>query len=143
MNILQRWLARLLPEEALYLYRKKRGGYITNNGHAVFYAEVYPRLKAVAQRHGWALALHGSMNHDMDIMAMPWEDAPSRPANLIDAMRRCLGVPPDAVRIVFGKPNGRIVYTIAIAPGFFLDINIINHALGYPKEEEEIAGDAE
>lgn len=143
MNILQRWLARLLPEEALYLYRKKRGGYITNNGHAVFYAEVYPRLKAVAQRHGWALALHGSMNHDLDLMAMPWEDAPSRPADFIDAMRRCLDLPEDAVRINFSKPNGRIVYILTIAPGFYLDLNIINHALGYPEEHEDIVGDAE
>ena len=137
MNILQRWLARLLPEEALYLHPKRRGGYITNNGHAVYYAELYPRLKAVAQRHGWELALHGSMNHDLDIMAMPWEEAPSRPADFIDAMRRCIGVPPEAVRINRTRPNGRIIYVIAITPGFFLDINIINHALGYPEGEEE------
>lgn len=138
MNIFQRWLATLLPEEAFYVCRREHGGYITNNGHAAFYAEIYPRLKVTAQQHGWELALHGSLNHDMDIMAMPFEASPSRPADLIDALRRSLGLPEKCMYILRSKYNGRIMYGIRVAPDFLIDINIINHALGPNVPDEEI-----
>lgn len=136
MNILQRWLARLLPEEALYVCRREHGGYVTNRGYAAFYATVFPNLKAVAHRHGWALALHGSLQHDMDLMAMPYEENPSKPADLIHALCDCLGVPDCHVRLDRGKFNGRIIYIIYIANGLYLDISMVNHALG-PNDPDE------
>ena len=49
---------------------------VTTNGRAVFYAVMWEDLRNAALDVGWALALHGSLNSDMDIMAMPWvEDA--------------------------------------------------------------------
>lgn len=38
------------------------------------YAGLYPCLCEVARKHGYALAIHGSLEHDMDVVAIPWTD---------------------------------------------------------------------
>ena len=38
------------------------------------YAGLYPGLCEVAREHGYALAIHGSMANDMDLIAVPWTD---------------------------------------------------------------------
>ena len=51
---------------------------VTCNGRAAFYASMWNDFRQAAMDCGWALGLHGSLNSDMDIMAMPWvEDATS------------------------------------------------------------------
>jgi hypothetical protein len=39
---------------------------------ATLYATLMPRLIPVARRLGYALAVHGSMSRDCDIVAVPW-----------------------------------------------------------------------
>jgi len=45
--------------------------HVVTNGRAVFYAAMWEDLRNAALDKGWALALHGSLASDMDIMAMP------------------------------------------------------------------------
>lgn len=40
------------------------------------YALFYHDLKRIALRFGYNLVLHGSMNRDLDIIAIPWVDKP-------------------------------------------------------------------
>lgn len=43
---------------------------------APWYALIYKDLDRIAQRRGWNLALHGSMDRDLDVILIPWvEDA--------------------------------------------------------------------
>ncbi len=37
-----------------------------------FYAFVYDQLKQIARVRGYNLVLHGSMNRDLDLIAIPW-----------------------------------------------------------------------
>lgn len=47
---------------------------VTCNGRAAFYAAMWDDIRQCAMDCGWAVALHGSLASDMDIMAMPWVD---------------------------------------------------------------------
>jgi len=43
---------------------------------AATYALIYPRLCEIVRPLGYALAIHGSMTRDLDLVAIPWtEDA--------------------------------------------------------------------
>ncbi|GAB3511737.1 hypothetical protein [Emticicia fontis] len=38
-----------------------------------FYALCFEALKEIAKKYGYNLVLHGSLNRDMDLIAIPWE----------------------------------------------------------------------
>jgi len=53
--------------------------------------ELYERLitplRAAARLHGYALAVHGSLARDIDLIAVPWRPTVSAPAALVEAIR--------------------------------------------------------
>jgi hypothetical protein len=85
------------------------------NAYGMMFASSMPILKRVAKRHGYALAVHGSMHRDLDLIAIPWIDKVSEPEVLVEAIRR-------AVNGIVGtdlkgnapttKPHGRLSYLI-------------------------------
>lgn len=101
---------------------------VTCNGRAAFYACMWDDFRQAAMDCGWALGLHGSLNSDMDIMAMPWIENAMTADEMIST---CFGESVWAKEPHFkksqpgDKPNGRIVYTIPIFADFYLDINVI------------------
>lgn len=54
---------------------------------AASYALLYPMLCEIARPLGYALALHGSMNRDMDLIAVPWIEEAEKPERLVDAIK--------------------------------------------------------
>ena len=101
---------------------------ISTHGKAVFYAAIYGDLRDKALECGWALGLHGSLNSDMDIMAMPWTENATDADTMISNLYKCFNCDPWSLPVKHrgDKPNGRIVYTISIWEDFYLDINIID-----------------
>jgi len=78
---------------------------------------------------GWALGLHGSLNADMDIMAMAWTEDAKPIKEMIRALENCLTEPD---KLCFAtertlRSNNRVVYTIHIWADYYLDINVIEH----------------
>ena len=76
--------------------------------------------------HGWAVALHGSLSSDMDIMAMPWEPWACSFKILVMAISTLLdgNSLAENYAITYNeKPCGRIVATIPIFGDFYLDIS--------------------
>lgn len=81
-----------------------------------FYAAgLYPRLAEHFRSHGYALAVHGSVGRDFDLIAVPWVENAADPQVVIDTLaplvaakfsRHCL---PDA------KPHGRVAYCMALS----------------------------
>jgi len=98
---------------------------VTTNGRAVFYAAMWEDLRNAALDKGWALALHGSLANDMDIMAMPWTEEVSPEIDMILALKYCFDKPEEIGLIITDMPNNRKVYTLSIWEDFYLDINII------------------
>lgn len=74
---------------------------------------------------GWALALHGSLANDMDIMAMPWTDKATSSIDMIMAIKKCFDKPKKISLGITPMPNNRKVYTLSIWADFYLDINVI------------------
>lgn len=102
--------------------------HVVTNGRAVFYACMWEDFKNAALDCGWALGLHGSLNSDMDIMAMPWVEDAKSVEQMIEALERCLTKPDEQIfktGCSYDKPNNRVVYTIHIFADFYLDINVI------------------
>jgi hypothetical protein len=50
------------------------------------FACMYPGLCDVAQKHGYALAIHGSVVTDLDLIACPWTERAVDAASLKDAL---------------------------------------------------------
>lgn len=50
------------------------------------YAYYFEALKEIAKEHGYNLVVHGSMNRDLDLIAIPWVDDPKDEMEMINAM---------------------------------------------------------
>lgn len=101
------------------------------------YRQIFPAIKAVAKKHGYAIGQHGSMIRDMDLIACPWTDDASSPKVLVNAVveevkketgtARCIDYPmannkwPGQVL----KPHGRMAFTITMADGCWIDLSVM------------------
>lgn len=111
---------------------------INPNGRAVFYTVFWESFRKAAIERGWALAMHGSMASDMDMMAMPWTEEARPVEELIQALSDCIGktvwktshfVPHH------GKPHGRVVYTLSVYSDYYIDLSILPASSGVPLSE--------
>lgn len=90
--------------------------------NAISYMMLLPVLREIALQHGYALAVHGSMVRDFDIIAFPWVAEPSEPKALVLAIaeRVCLVMPLNDIHDGRGvslgvpeeKPLGRLSWAI-------------------------------
>lgn len=88
------------------------------------YAAMYPALTEIARQHGYAMAVHGSMARDFDVICIPWIDEPSPPADVVAAMCQDF-----AIRQI-GEPetrhHGRMIFTLSVEFGdCFLDLSFM------------------
>jgi len=58
-----------------------------------FYACLLSSLQEIAKFHGYNLIVHGSMDRDLDLVAIPWVDEPKTHIELLEAFCEYLGVP--------------------------------------------------
>ena len=59
--------------------------------YAAGYTVVLPHLVAAARECGYALALHGSMATDLDLIAVPWIEQPKPAEELVEALKTVVG----------------------------------------------------
>jgi len=89
-----------------------------------FYACFLPRLKEAANKHGYALAYHGSMATDLDLLCVPWVDEPSTPEVLIQEMSKVL-----RIETIDGdpevKPHGRLAWCLPICANAVFDVSVM------------------
>lgn len=88
---------------------------IKPNYAPVYCAAMYPQLCEIFQRHGYALAVHGSLSRDFDLIAVPWTDNVSDVVAVLAEV-----VSTFAVRIIGDeeiKPHGRIAFTFSVGFG--------------------------
>lgn len=102
------------------------------------YAVYYQTLVPIAREHGYALAIHGSMKRDCDLLAVPWVEDASEPVRLILAFK-------EAIQAVFTKhdfdhigsvrshatlkPHGRLAFSLHLTEegchGPYLDVSVM------------------
>lgn len=88
------------------------------------YACYFFNMKEVAVSYGYNLVVHGSMNRDLDLIAIPWVDDPKPELELIKALAVCIGgkVMGKAIEgaensYVSKLPGGRVNYVINLNRG--------------------------
>jgi hypothetical protein len=88
------------------------------------YAYYFYDLKEIAKEYGYNLVLHGSLNRDLDLIAIPWVDDPKPELDLINAFSKHLnGWTSDAPSLFLpGKlPGGRHTYIIQLNRGGYMN----------------------
>jgi hypothetical protein len=105
------------------------------------YVGLFQTLSTVANKHGYALALHGSLARDMDVFAMPWVEEAIAPAELIQHLTQSItflrvdmamdNYTEDTNKFrgrIDGperKPHGRLAWNIHLGMGCTLDISVM------------------
>lgn len=104
---------------------------------APFFALTYQALTDVCRERGYALALHGTMDRDLDLVAVPWTEAAISAAELARAVGEHIGwwkIGPNghslqqtAELMMNGpvpKPHGRLVWTILYG-STWIDLSVV------------------
>lgn len=94
------------------------------NLRPTMYAHRVHELQAICYAHGYALALHGSMQRDLDAIAVPWTERARPVDELIEAVCEGMGLkvgpnPPGS------KPHGRKVWTLMLGEWGFVDLSVM------------------
>lgn len=110
------------------------------------YACIYPGLCEIARDHGYALAIHGTMSSDLDLVAIPWREVVSTPNTLIVALTTHIGgclypdllrrsnVPEEHIKQILErpqnhqptiKPHGRLAWNIHLDLGCKVDVSVM------------------
>lgn len=112
---------------------------------AIYYLKILPDLRAAAHRHGYALAIHGSLERDFDLVAVPWETAASPADVLVTALMgaaggchwnqnaRAAGQSGHALDNPTRKPHGRLAWSLQLGGGAYLDLSVV------PRHEQTTA----
>jgi hypothetical protein len=101
---------------------------VRTDGRAVFYTILYQDFRKAALECGYALAIHGSMSSDMDLIAVAWTEDARDSTTLVKRISDCIGntVWKDHHLIEVGiKPYGRIAYSLSIFSDWQIDLSII------------------
>lgn len=83
--------------------------------YAPIYACVYAQLAEIAREHGYALAAHGSLAADFDLVCIPWQREASDPQTVVDAITKAFAI--TQVSDFEPKEHGRIATTISFSFG--------------------------
>lgn len=102
-------------------------------GRAAAYAGIYPSLVEIGREHGYAVAVHGSLARDLDLIATPWVEHYSAPDDFVKDIAYKLGaIAGEDLVVVWPndprwgpKPHGRLCYTIVLDGGAFIDLSVI------------------
>lgn len=96
------------------------------------YVAFYPMLAEIARKHGYALAVHGSVARDMDLVAIPWTEDAKNMFELINALSEYAS---GVMSMMFSKavclhgpekkPHGRMAWTLTIGNAAVLDVSIV------------------
>lgn len=103
--------------------------YTETNMKPALYATYYAMLRETAMNNGYALAIHGSLLNDMDLIAIPWIEEPSSPLDLVKSLMDKIGMGYldenylESMKEL--KPHGRIAYSLSSGGGGYIDISIM------------------
>lgn len=112
----------------LPLDRRGPDGFVAER--ACYYAALYPQLREVARQNGYALALHGSLVKDLDLLAVPWVEDAVDAWDLAHAICERAGGAiherDDIGRSPNSRPHGRLVWTIHLQRGGgYIDLSVM------------------
>lgn len=92
--------------------------------NAPVYCSIYAELAEIFRRHGYALAIHGSLARDFDLVAIPWTEDADNPNLVLDTLKQEFGITLAGNRT--RKLHGRVAYSVVFCGGtVFLDLSFM------------------
>lgn len=98
------------------------------------YSQILPRIRSVAKDMGYAVAIHGTMQRDFDLLAVPWVEEAADTIMLVKAVAEIVGgyVIGENVH-ASGKiseeptkqPHGRMSWNIIWGGKAFIDLSVM------------------
>jgi hypothetical protein len=85
--------------------------------YAPVYCALYPELAEVARSHGYALAVHGSVARDFDVICIPWTEKPSDPNKVVEEIISKFDLWNADKENPCRKQHGRLAWTLTIGHG--------------------------
>lgn len=110
------------------------------------YRVLIAALREVSRRYGYALAVHGSLKTDIDLIAVPWRDSAPAPEALAAALRTAVEAIYSKVDTRPGdanptkKPCGRLSWVWYLGP-HTLDVPYIDLSVFPPRPTTTEGGD--
>jgi hypothetical protein len=91
------------------------------------YSHSIHTIQMIGRASGYALAIHGSMQRDLDIVAVPWTDKAVKPRKLVKRLCKQLDLMFDPKRNPTKKPHGRLVWSLLFSSGGsgFMDLSVM------------------
>lgn len=81
----------------------------------IFYKSILDNLRVVAMKHGYALTVHGSMERDLDLVAIPWVEEYCDPDTLAHLLAEAAcGMSRKGPYVWELKPGGRVATSIPV-----------------------------
>lgn len=90
----------------------------------VAYACLYQRLALVAREHGYALAMHGSLAADLDLVAVPWTHEAVSGEALAEALATAIPGHLHLDTYARPRPGGVRKHVIHLGGGPYLDLAV-------------------
>jgi hypothetical protein len=114
---------------------------------APVFAHMYPKLCEAARGVGYALALHGTLGRDLDLVAIPWTEEAAAPEALLAAIEQesggyaaeyaRTGEGDEPIKMPRLKPHGRLGWLVFFKGGVgYIDLSVM------PRTAAPIASDA-
>jgi len=91
--------------------------------NGLIYCCIYGELQRVAWENGYSLAVHGSMDRDFDLIAIPWTDKAIPSQDLIHRFH--VAIKAETQSEPTPKPHGRIAWFLCIGSGLGVDISVM------------------
>lgn len=114
-----------------------------SGAYALCFAAALPQLQAEARKAGYALAVHGSMATDLDLIAIPWTEQAWEAQKLVDLLcevvngRMYSDIDPNPVP----RPHGRLAWSIYfnrdMRAGPYIDLSVMPRASAAPSVREQ------
>lgn len=106
------------------------------NPKPMFYAANLEKLRHIAAQCGYALAIHGSLNHDLDLIAVRWAECYESPLYLVERFIEEVvdcswqrNFYEDSIELTEPelRYGNQLHYTIPIIGDFFIDLTVITN----------------
>lgn len=98
------------------------------------YAQILPRIRAAAKELGYAIAIHGTLTRDLDLLAVPWVAEAAEPLALVNMIADVVGgyIIGDRIHelgqlseLPTEHPHGRLSWNICWGGKIFIDLSVM------------------
>lgn len=100
------------------------------------YSQLLPRIREVGKELGYAIAIHGTMSRDFDLLAVPWVDGAASAESLVSMIAQEVGgyvigdaggkmSPGEVMPNPTVQPHGRKSWNIVWGGHAFIDLSVM------------------